>query len=106
MPLAGAAARVSQDDLAKIAGLAIEKWRQQRPGADDPDDRFPDRGLQLGKAFGGAAAPRGDLTPECAEEVRAMLEVLGKRAGPEGRPDRAATAPRRPAARLPVAAPR
>ena len=26
---------------------------------------------------------RGDLTPECAAAVRAVLEALGKKAGPE-----------------------
>jgi hypothetical protein len=26
---------------------------------------------------------RGDLTPECATAVRAVLEALGKKAGPE-----------------------
>jgi hypothetical protein len=74
---------VSVDDLSAIASLAIEKWRQQQPDPDDPGDRFPDRGLQLSRTFGGAAVLHGDLTPECAEQVEAVLEALGKRASPE-----------------------
>jgi hypothetical protein len=81
--LDAAAAGASPDDLATIAGCAIERWRQQQPGPDDPDDGFDDRGLQLGTTFGGAAVLRGDLTPECATAVRAVLEALGKKAGPE-----------------------
>ena len=78
--LEAATAGASLDDLATIAACAIEKWRQQQPGADDPDP--DDRSLQLGITFGGAAVIRGDLTPECATAVRAVLEALGKNAGP------------------------
>jgi hypothetical protein len=81
--LEAAAAGASLDDLAVIAGCAIERWRQQQPDPDDPDDGFGDRALQLGTTFGGAAVLRGDLTPECAAAVRAVLEALGKKAGPE-----------------------
>ncbi len=81
--LEAAAAGASCDDLAAIAGCAVERWRQQQPGPDDPDDGFDDRFVQLGTTFGGAAVIRGDLTPECATAVRAVLESLGKKAGPE-----------------------
>jgi hypothetical protein len=79
--LEAAAAGASADDLATIAACAIETWRSQQPDADDPDpgDRF----VQLGTTFGGAGHLRGDLTPECAAAVRAVLEALGKKAGPE-----------------------
>jgi hypothetical protein len=50
---------------------------------DDPDDGFAERSIQLGTTFGGAAVLRGDLTPECAAAVRAVLEALGKKTGPE-----------------------
>ncbi len=75
------AAGASLDDLATIAACAIEAWRGQQPDADEPDpgDRF----VQLGTTFGGAGMIRGDLTPECAAAVRAVLEALGKKAGPE-----------------------
>ena len=49
------------------------------PTSPDPDDRY----LQLGTTFGDAGVIRGDLTPECATAVRAVLEALGKKAGPE-----------------------
>jgi hypothetical protein len=81
--LEAAAAGASLDDLAVIAGCAIERWRQQQPDPDSPDDKFGDRFVQLGTTFGGAAVIRGDLTPECAGAVRAVLEALGKKAGPE-----------------------
>jgi hypothetical protein len=81
--LDAASAGAPLDDLAVIAAYAIERWRQQQPDPDNPDDRFEDRCLRLGTTFGGAAVIRGDLTPECAAAVRAVLEALGKKAGPE-----------------------
>jgi hypothetical protein len=81
--LDAAAAGASLDDLATIAACAIEKWRQQQPDPDNPDDAFEDRCLQVGVTFGGAAVLRGDLTSECASAVRAVLDALGKKAGPE-----------------------
>jgi hypothetical protein len=81
--LDAAAAGASLDDLATIAACAIETWRQQQPDPGDPDDGFDDRYVQVGTTFGGAAVIRGNLTPECATAVRAVLEALGKKAGPE-----------------------
>jgi hypothetical protein len=81
--LEAAAAGASLDDLATIAACAIERWRQQRPDPEQPDDGFDDRCVQVGSTFGGAAVIRGNLTPECATAVRAVLEALGKRQGPE-----------------------
>ena len=77
-----AAAGASLDDLATIAACAIEKWRQQQPDPDQ-DDGFEDRYVQAGTTFGGAGVIRGNLTPECSAAVRAVLEALGKKAGPE-----------------------
>jgi uncharacterized protein DUF222 len=79
--LDAAAGGASLSDLATIAGLAIEKWRSQRP--DQDEDRFRDRYLKAGATFGGAAVLRGDLTAECAAAVTAVLEALGKKRGPE-----------------------
>ena len=79
--LGAAAAGVSLDDLATIAAAAIEAWRAQQPDSDGPDPG--DRYLQLGTTFGDAGVIRGDLTPECATALRAVLEALGKKAGPE-----------------------
>src|ERR1700744_565455 len=41
--LEAAAAGASLDDLATLAACAIEKWRQQQPAPDSPDDGFDDR---------------------------------------------------------------
>ena len=81
--LDAAAAGASLDDLATIAACAIEKWRQQQPDPDDPDDAFEDRFVKVSTTFGGAGVIHGNLTPECAAAVRAVLEALGKRGGPE-----------------------
>jgi hypothetical protein len=81
--LEAAAAGASLDDLATIAACAIESWRRQQPDPDDPGDGFDDRYVQAGTTFGGAGVIRGSLTPECAAAVRAVLEALGKKAGPE-----------------------
>ncbi|MDX6339863.1 MAG: hypothetical protein QOH87_1, partial [Trebonia sp.] len=81
--LDAAAAGASLEDLATIAACAIEKWRQQQPDPGNPDDGFDDRFVQAGTTFGGAGVIRGNLTPECAAAVRAVLEALGKKAGPE-----------------------
>ena len=81
--LIAAAAGASLDDLATIAACAIEKRRQQQPDPDQPDDGFDDRYVQAGTTFGGAGVIRGNLTPGCAAAVRAVLEALGKKTGPE-----------------------
>jgi hypothetical protein len=60
-----------------------ELARRQQPDPDQPDDGFDDRYVQAGTTFGGAGLIRGNLTPECAAAVRAVLEALGKKAGPE-----------------------
>jgi hypothetical protein len=99
-----AAAGASLDDLATIAGAAIEAWRSRQPDTDGPDgpgpdgpgpdgpgpgdpggpdDGFGERYVQAGTTFGGAGVIRGDLTPECAAAVTAVLEALGKKHGPE-----------------------
>jgi hypothetical protein len=81
--LEAAAAGASLDDLATIAACAIESWRRQQPDPDGLDDGFDDRYVQVGTTFGGAGVIRGNLTPECAAAVRAVVEALGKKAGPE-----------------------
>jgi hypothetical protein len=79
--LLGAAAGGAE--LRDLEGLA-EQIRQRTAGPDaDGDDGFDDRSLALGTTFRGAGKLRGDLTPQCAAAVSAVLEALGKRAGPE-----------------------
>ena len=72
-------------ELADLAGLAqhmYERARGNEPSADD-DDGFDDRRLVLDLTFAGAGRLTGDLTPGCAAAVSAVLEALGKPAGPE-----------------------
>ena len=78
--------------------MALQKWRASRPDADD--DGFDDRYVQVGTTFGGAGVIRGNLTPECAAAVQAVLEALGKKAGAEDPAHRGPAVPRRPAAGL------
>ena len=80
--LEAAAAGASLEDLATIAAAAIEQWRSQQPDPEDDFD-FRDRYRRLGPTFGGAGVIRGDLTPECAAALTAVLEALGKKRGPE-----------------------
>src|SRR5215813_11151532 len=72
-------------DLAGLAGLAREMYeRCHRDGSGDgADDGFADRSLWLGLTFGGAGRLTGDLAPGCSAALSAVLEALGKRAGPE-----------------------
>jgi hypothetical protein len=73
------------DDLKIIAQAAYEAWRAQEPDPEeDPRGRgFGDRYLDLETTMDGAGRITGDLTPECAAAVTAVLEALGKRRGPE-----------------------
>jgi hypothetical protein len=77
-----AAAGASLEDLATIVAHALAQWEAEHPD-EDPEGGFPDRYLQLETTFGGAGVIRGDLTPECSAAVTAVLEALGKKAGPE-----------------------
>ena len=77
--LGAAAAGAELDDL---AGLAEElRKRTAVPDADD-DGGFGDRQLRLSTTFRGAGKLDGDLTPECAAALQAVLDALGKRMGP------------------------
>ena len=81
--LEAATAGADIDDLRLIATAACEKWRSQQPDGEDDERRFRERWVQLGVTFGGAACVRGGLTPECTAALGAVLEGLGKKAGPE-----------------------
>jgi hypothetical protein len=80
-----ATAGADLDDLKLIAQAAYEAWRAQEPDPDDdPRGRgFGDRHLILETTLDGAGRIRGDLTPECAAAVTAVIEALGKPRGPE-----------------------
>ena len=81
--LAGAARGGAE--LADLAGLAEEMYQRSRRGCPDtdPGDGFGDRGVWLDVTIGGAGRLGGDLTPGCAAALAAVLESLGKKAGPE-----------------------
>jgi hypothetical protein len=70
-------------DLKGLSDLA-EQIRERTATPDqDNNDGFTDRYLSLSATFGGAGVLRGELTPQCAAAVQAVLDSLGKRAGPE-----------------------
>jgi len=80
-----ASAAASGAELADLAGLAAEMYERCRaagPGEDD-GDRFDDRGLWLDLTFRGAGRLNGNLTAACAAALSAVLDKLGKGAGPE-----------------------
>ena len=70
--------------LADLAGLAAEIAARARPDAPDQDGpRFEDRAVKLETTFGGAGVMTGDLTPECAAVVTAVLDALSAPRGAE-----------------------
>jgi hypothetical protein len=77
------AAAAGGAELADLAGLA-EQMRQRTARPDgDGDDGFAGRGVRLETTFGGAGRLEGDLDAGCAAALAAVLESLGKKAGPE-----------------------
>jgi hypothetical protein len=79
------AAAVAGMDLRDLTALAAEIYQRSRPDdADsDPDDGFDDRAVRLETTFQGAGVLTGDLTPECAAVVTAVLDALSAPAGAE-----------------------
>jgi hypothetical protein len=72
-------------DLRDLTGLAGEIYARSLP--DDPgkeqDQAFEDRSVKLETTFDGAGVLTGDLTPECASVVTAVLDALSAPAGAE-----------------------
>jgi hypothetical protein len=69
-------------DLRDLGALADEMRRRlARP--DEDGDGFEDRRLRLATTFRGAGKLDGDLTARCAAALGAVLDALGKKAGPE-----------------------
>src|SRR5579872_2458551 len=80
--LAGAAqAGVGLRDLAAMCAEIMARTAQPDPDGTDPG---LDRGLSLHTTFDGAGVIHGDLTPECAAMVQAVLDAL---AAPQGAED-------------------
>jgi len=80
-----AAARAGADKQ-DLTALAAEIYTRSQP--DPPDDEggnlgldFEDRRVRVETTFGGAGVIAGDLTPECAAVVTAVLESLSAPAG-------------------------
>ncbi len=70
--------------LADLSGLAEEMHRATAsPDTDPAHDGFADRRVRLLTHFRGAGTLDGELTPECAESLRAVLDSLSAKTGPE-----------------------
>ena len=73
---------MSLRDLAELYGEIYEQSRSASPD-EDKDEIFDDRAVRLIATFQGAGVLNGDLTPECAEAVSAVLDALAAPAGAE-----------------------
>ncbi len=70
--------------LSDLSALAEEIFRRcARPDADDSDDSFARRRLRLTSHYQGHAHLDADLTPSAAAAVKAVLDSLGRKTGPE-----------------------
>ena len=75
-------------DLTGLVQLAAEMYVRSLPdsdggGDDGPDETFEDRRVTVETTFDGAGVISGDLTPECAAVVTAVLESLSAPAQPQ-----------------------
>jgi hypothetical protein len=79
--IAAARAGARKEDL---AGLAAEIYARSLPeDPDDPEPAFEDRNLRVQTTFQGAGVLSGDLTPQCAAVVQAVLDALSAPRGAE-----------------------
>jgi Domain of unknown function (DUF222) len=70
--------------LADLAGLAQEIFeRSGHHGREGDGDGFDERGVWLDVTFAGAGRLNGDLSAGCSAALSAVLQALGKKAGPE-----------------------
>ena len=85
------AAAAAGMDLRDLTALAAEIYARSLPGAPDrdEDEGFEDRSVRLETTFEGAGVLGGDLTPECAAVVGAVLDALSAPAGAEDTRSRA-----------------
>ena len=80
--VAAALAGMSLQDLAGLYGEIYEQARSASAD-EDQDEVFDGRTVRLITTFQGAGVLSGDLTPECAEAVAAVLDALAAPAGAE-----------------------
>jgi Domain of unknown function (DUF222)/HNH endonuclease len=69
--------------LADLAALAREMRSRCAAPDQDTGDGFDDRSLDLSVTFRGAGRVNGDLTAGCTAALSAVLDALGKKAGPD-----------------------
>jgi Domain of unknown function (DUF222) len=68
--------------VSTLAAICAEiRYRTARPDPEDENDRHLDRGVSFDTTIDGAGVIRGDLTPECAAMVQAVLDALSAPAG-------------------------
>src|SRR6202042_2328703 len=72
-----------EEDLAALAAEIYERSLPDQQDDGDPELSFEDRKVRVETTFAGAGVIRGDLTPECAAVVTAVLESLSAPAGAE-----------------------
>jgi hypothetical protein len=70
--------------LGDLGALAQEMYERSCPAdGDEGGPRFGDRALYFAQTFGNAGRLEGDLTPAAGAALRAVLDSLGAKAGPE-----------------------
>jgi hypothetical protein len=80
--LTAAMAGLGLQELGALAAEMYERSRADLPD-EDPARAFEDRAVRLQTTFQGAGVLTGDLTPECAAVVGAVLDALSAPAGAE-----------------------
>jgi len=80
--IAAARAGADQQDLVE---LAMEIYARSLPASpdDQPDDGFDDRQVRIETTLGGSGVVTGDLTPDCAAVITAVLDALSAPADAE-----------------------
>jgi hypothetical protein len=78
--LTAALAGLGLQELGALAAEMYERSRADLPD-EDPARDFEDRAVRLQTTFQGAGVMTGDLTPECAAMVGAVLDALSAPAG-------------------------
>ena len=81
--VAAARAGADQQDLVELAMEIYARSLTADPDDDGPDDGFEDRKVRVETTLGGAGLMTGDLTPECAAVITAVLDALSAPADAE-----------------------